>query len=158
MLQYIFDILGKTNQFIRSTSHRPLNSKCFTCPWINSHRPLNSKKNSHRLFVYFLSQIDRLFLCCRLFDTLIAIEHVLQDWLFSILTARISTPLSSYGLDRNPRYANAGKFMRLSDFLDFSKDKDLSGVMISIEVSISVHTIACFYYLLFSFYDNIVWF
>jgi glycerophosphoryl diester phosphodiesterase len=36
-------------------------------------------------------------------------------------------------LDRNPRYRNAGNFMRLSDFLDFSKDKDLSGIMISVE-------------------------
>ncbi|RCV34072.1 hypothetical protein SETIT_7G133500v2 [Setaria italica] len=45
----------------------------------------------------------------------------------------ISTPLSTYRMDRNPRYRNAGKFMRLSDFLDFTKNKDLSGIMISIE-------------------------
>ncbi|CAL5026941.1 unnamed protein product [Urochloa decumbens] len=45
----------------------------------------------------------------------------------------ISTPSYTYGMDRNPRYRNAGKFMRLSDFLDFTKDKDLSGIMISIE-------------------------
>ncbi|CAN6268208.1 unnamed protein product [Urochloa humidicola] len=45
----------------------------------------------------------------------------------------ISTPLSTYSMDRNPRYRNAGNFMRLSDFLEFTKDKDLSGIMISIE-------------------------
>ncbi|KAM3387580.1 hypothetical protein ACQJBY_010429 [Aegilops geniculata] len=49
------------------------------------------------------------------------------------LKPKISTPLSTFSLDRNPRYRNAGNFMRLSDFLDFSKDKDLSGIMISIE-------------------------
>lgn len=49
------------------------------------------------------------------------------------LKPKISTPLSTFALDRNPRYRNAGNFMRLSDFLDFSKDKDLSGIMISIE-------------------------
>jgi hypothetical protein len=37
-------------------------------------------------------------------------------------------------MDRNPRYRNAGKFLKLSDFPGFTKDKDLSGIMISIEV------------------------
>ncbi|RLM73435.1 glycerophosphodiester phosphodiesterase GDPDL3-like [Panicum miliaceum] len=49
------------------------------------------------------------------------------------LKPKISTPFTTYRLDRNPRYRNAGNFMRLSDFLDFTKDKDLSGIMISIE-------------------------
>lgn len=60
--------------------------------------------------------------------------------LFSILAAQISTPFTGYRLDRNPRYRNAGNFMRLSDFLNFTIDKDLSGIMISIEVSIYVNT------------------
>lgn len=49
------------------------------------------------------------------------------------LKPKISTPWTDFALDRNPRYRNAGKFMRLSDFLDFTKDKDLSGIMISVE-------------------------
>ncbi|KAL6845779.1 hypothetical protein ACP4OV_024354 [Aristida adscensionis] len=49
------------------------------------------------------------------------------------LRPKISTPLASFKLDRNPRYRNAGNFMRLSDFLDFAKDKDISGIMISVE-------------------------
>ncbi|RLM64643.1 glycerophosphodiester phosphodiesterase GDPDL3-like [Panicum miliaceum] len=49
------------------------------------------------------------------------------------LRPKISTPFTTYRLDRNPRYRNAGNFMRLSDFLDFTKDKDLSGIVISIE-------------------------
>ncbi|TVU15631.1 hypothetical protein EJB05_39161 [Eragrostis curvula] len=36
-------------------------------------------------------------------------------------------------LDRNPRYRNTGKFMKLTDFLDFANDKDLYGIMISVE-------------------------
>lgn len=44
--------------------------------------------------------------------------------------------MSKYQVYRNPRNRNAGNFMRLSDFLDFTKGKDLSGVMISIEVRI----------------------
>ncbi|KAM3367999.1 hypothetical protein ACQJBY_016516 [Aegilops geniculata] len=69
------------------------------------------------------------------------IESVLGVFTFNLtwddivknLKPKISTPLSTFSLDRNPRYRNAGNFMRLSDFLDFSKDKDLSGIMISIE-------------------------
>ncbi|XP_062185652.1 glycerophosphodiester phosphodiesterase GDPDL3-like [Phragmites australis] len=49
------------------------------------------------------------------------------------LRPKISTPFISFKLDRNPRYRNAGNFMRLSDFLDFTKDKDISGIMISVE-------------------------
>ncbi|XP_066348715.1 glycerophosphodiester phosphodiesterase GDPDL3-like [Miscanthus floridulus] len=48
------------------------------------------------------------------------------------LKPKISTPWTNFALDRNPRYRNAGKFMRLSDFLDFTKDKDLSGIMITV--------------------------
>jgi len=49
------------------------------------------------------------------------------------LKPKISTPWTNFKLDRNPRYRNAGKFVRLSDFLEFTKDKDLSGIMISVE-------------------------
>uniref|UniRef100_J3LEB4 glycerophosphodiester phosphodiesterase n=1 Tax=Oryza brachyantha TaxID=4533 RepID=J3LEB4_ORYBR len=49
------------------------------------------------------------------------------------LKPKISNPMSTYKLYRNPRNMNAGNFMRLSDFLDFAKGKDLSGIMISIE-------------------------
>ncbi|GJN15804.1 hypothetical protein PR202_gb02746 [Eleusine coracana subsp. coracana] len=51
----------------------------------------------------------------------------------STLKPKISSPLSSYILTRNPRYTNQGKFMKLSDFLEIGKDKDLFGVMIIIE-------------------------
>ncbi|BAF14974.1 glycerophosphodiester phosphodiesterase GDPDL3 [Oryza sativa Japonica Group] len=69
------------------------------------------------------------------------IESVLGVFTFNLtwddivknLRPKISTPFSSFKLDRNPRYRNAGNFMRLSDFLDFTKDKDLSGIMISVE-------------------------
>ncbi|XP_008798764.1 glycerophosphodiester phosphodiesterase GDPDL4-like isoform X2 [Phoenix dactylifera] len=49
------------------------------------------------------------------------------------LKSTISSPDVDYQLYRNPRYKNAGNFMKLSDFLDFAKDKALSGVLISIE-------------------------
>ena len=49
-------------------------------------------------------------------------------------TAKISSPLSRYYVVRNPRYTNQGKFLKLSDFLAMGMDKDLSGVMIIIEV------------------------
>ncbi|WVZ86066.1 hypothetical protein U9M48_032907 [Paspalum notatum var. saurae] len=49
------------------------------------------------------------------------------------LKPQISTPFTNFRLDRNPKYRNAGNFMRLSDFLDLTKDKDLSGIMISVE-------------------------
>uniref|UniRef100_A0ACD5V5Q7 Uncharacterized protein n=1 Tax=Avena sativa TaxID=4498 RepID=A0ACD5V5Q7_AVESA len=56
------------------------------------------------------------------------------DEMVNSLKPKISAPFfSTFGLDRNPRYRNSGNFMRLSDFLDFSKDKDLSGIMISVE-------------------------
>lgn len=55
------------------------------------------------------------------------------DEIVKNLQPKISTPFSTFTLDRNPRYMNAGNFMRLSDFLNFSKDKDLSGIMISVE-------------------------
>jgi len=45
----------------------------------------------------------------------------------------ISNPWTKYKLSRNPRNVNAGNFMRLSDFLAFAKDKDLSGIMITVE-------------------------
>ncbi|KAK3142323.1 hypothetical protein QOZ80_4BG0345100 [Eleusine coracana subsp. coracana] len=55
------------------------------------------------------------------------------DDIVANLKPQISRPCAIYSLDRNPRYMNAGNFMRLSDFLDFTKDKGLSGIMISIE-------------------------
>ncbi|KAL6650881.1 hypothetical protein ACP70R_009806 [Stipagrostis hirtigluma subsp. patula] len=55
------------------------------------------------------------------------------DDIVKSLRPKISTPFSTFKLDRNPRYRNSGNFMRLSDFLDFTKDKDISGIMISVE-------------------------
>ncbi|KAG8047720.1 hypothetical protein GUJ93_ZPchr0008g13811 [Zizania palustris] len=49
------------------------------------------------------------------------------------LKPKISSPESKYYLERNPRNKDVGKFFTLSDFLEFAKDKDLSGVMIIIE-------------------------
>uniref|UniRef100_A0A0A8ZJM3 glycerophosphodiester phosphodiesterase n=1 Tax=Arundo donax TaxID=35708 RepID=A0A0A8ZJM3_ARUDO len=51
----------------------------------------------------------------------------------STLKPKISSPMSSFYLVRNPRYTNQGKFLKLSDFLAIGKDKGLSGVMIIIE-------------------------
>ncbi|XP_052165142.1 glycerophosphodiester phosphodiesterase GDPDL3-like [Oryza glaberrima] len=51
----------------------------------------------------------------------------------SDLRPKISSPESIYYLVRNPVYRNAGNFFRLSDFLTFAKDKDLSGIMIIIK-------------------------
>ncbi|KAJ3677620.1 hypothetical protein LUZ60_003344 [Juncus effusus] len=45
----------------------------------------------------------------------------------------ISQPLSLFAIKRNPRYANKGSFFKLSDFLDFAKDKDLDGILLSLE-------------------------
>ncbi|KQK00095.1 glycerophosphodiester phosphodiesterase GDPDL3 [Brachypodium distachyon] len=49
------------------------------------------------------------------------------------LKPTISNPMSKYNTYRNPRNRNAGNFMKLSDFLAFAKDKDLSGIMITVE-------------------------
>jgi len=46
----------------------------------------------------------------------------------------ISNPVINFQQYRNPRNKNAGNFMRLSDFLTFAKGKDLSGIMITVEV------------------------
>ena len=48
----------------------------------------------------------------------------------------MSAPQSSFKLARNPRYTNAGNYMNLSDFLAFAKDKDLAGVLITVEVKV----------------------
>ncbi|KAG1327294.1 Glycerophosphodiester phosphodiesterase GDPDL3 [Cocos nucifera] len=45
----------------------------------------------------------------------------------------ISAPELDYSLVRNPRYKNKGNFTTLNDFLTFAKDKDLSGILITIE-------------------------
>ncbi|XP_048534379.1 glycerophosphodiester phosphodiesterase GDPDL4-like [Triticum urartu] len=49
------------------------------------------------------------------------------------LKPMISNPFGQISLSRNPRNRNAGKFMRLSDFLAFAKGEDLSGIMITVE-------------------------
>ncbi|XP_077210265.1 glycerophosphodiester phosphodiesterase GDPDL4-like isoform X2 [Tasmannia lanceolata] len=52
----------------------------------------------------------------------------------SQLKPAISNPyLKTYNLWRNPLYANAGKFMSLSDFLTFAIGKPITGILISIE-------------------------
>lgn len=45
----------------------------------------------------------------------------------------IANPEIVYGLPRNPRNKNSGSYMKLSDFLIFSKSKALSGILITIE-------------------------
>jgi hypothetical protein len=60
--------------------------------------------------------------------------HTFASKLTILLAAMISNPMSTYKLYRNPRNKNAGNFMRLSDFLTFAKGKDLSGIMITVEV------------------------
>ncbi|KAK1293218.1 putative glycerophosphoryl diester phosphodiesterase 1 [Acorus calamus] len=54
------------------------------------------------------------------------------------LRPEISNPEFEYRLVRNPAYKNAGSFWKLSDFLAFTKDKIIKGVMLKIEVSIGV--------------------
>ncbi|KAJ3707420.1 hypothetical protein LUZ61_011125 [Rhynchospora tenuis] len=45
----------------------------------------------------------------------------------------ISAPQSEYYIERNPKNKNSGNFLKLSDFLDFAKDKDLEGVLLILE-------------------------
>ncbi|KAI9185651.1 hypothetical protein LWI28_009171 [Acer negundo] len=50
------------------------------------------------------------------------------------LTPAISNPFSRYRMFRNPKFRNAGNFLKLSDFLALAKKSTtLSGVLISIE-------------------------
>lgn len=51
------------------------------------------------------------------------------------LKPKIATPFPEYRLDRNPKYKNAGSFMKLSDFLTYAKAKanPVSGILITIE-------------------------
>ncbi|AED97007.1 unnamed protein product [Arabidopsis thaliana] len=46
---------------------------------------------------------------------------------------QIENPFTATGFQRNPANKNAGKFITLADFLDFSKAKAVTGVMINIE-------------------------
>nr|XP_010913177.1 glycerophosphodiester phosphodiesterase GDPDL3 isoform X1 [Elaeis guineensis] len=56
------------------------------------------------------------------------------DEIQKYLLPTISAPeLGGYNLVRNPRYKNKGNFTTLNDFLAFAKDKDLSGILITIE-------------------------
>jgi len=74
------------------------------------------------------------------FSSIIEKKHKLISSLLTchFPTAKISSPLSQYYIVRNPRYTNQGKFLKLSDFLAMGMDKDLSGVMIIIEVKLSL--------------------
>ncbi|KAH7861502.1 hypothetical protein Vadar_026995 [Vaccinium darrowii] len=49
------------------------------------------------------------------------------------LTPAISNPYASYGLYRNPKFKNTGKYMTLADFLALSNASSVSGVLIIIE-------------------------
>ena len=80
-------------------------------------------------------------------------------------TAKISSPVSDYYLVRNPRYANQGKFLKLSDFLAIVMDSELSGAMIIIEVIPSLevlliliwsHRIELSTWFLSLSYDNVI--
>ena len=55
----------------------------------------------------------------------------------SVSPAQILSPfLAKGGFQRNPSNKNAGKFMTLADFLEFSKEKAVTGVLINIEASL----------------------
>jgi hypothetical protein len=58
--------------------------------------------------------------------------HVLV--LYLSFSAKMSSPWSNYYLVRNPRYTNKGKFLKFTEFLEHGKNKDLSGIMVIIEV------------------------
>lgn len=60
--------------------------------------------------------------------------------IFFSLSAAISNPELDYRLLRNPRYKNAGNFIKLSDFLAYAKGQALSGILIDIEVRTNTHT------------------
>ncbi|CAL9127457.1 unnamed protein product [Musa acuminata var. zebrina] len=49
------------------------------------------------------------------------------------LNPELTTPLSQSGLARNPAAKNQGKFMTLTDFLEFAKKSTVAGVLINIE-------------------------
>lgn len=76
-------------------------------------------------------RINKNYFLVQSFDILVLI-------LFIFLTvAIISSPQKNYQLFRNPRFKNAGKYLKLSEFLNLAKNaSSLSGVLISIEVRI----------------------
>lgn len=51
------------------------------------------------------------------------------------LKPAISNLARTYNLTRNPAFRNAGSFLSLDDFLSFSKNKSLTGILISIELA-----------------------
>lgn len=73
------------------------------------------------------------------------VEQILIIWclfIFFFTVAQISNPFFKFKLFRNPKNKNAGKFMKLSDFLEMAKNANsLSGVLISIEVSFVVASV-----------------
>ncbi|KAK3199862.1 hypothetical protein Dsin_023277 [Dipteronia sinensis] len=67
-------------------------------------------------------------------------HYILYPYCFSHLgrnasnQAAISNPFTDYTLFRNPKFRNAGNFLKLSDFLALARNStNLSGVLISIE-------------------------
>lgn len=52
----------------------------------------------------------------------------------SLPTAQIQSPfIAKVGISRNPANKNAGKFVTLDDFLKFSKEKAVTGVLVNIQ-------------------------
>lgn len=65
--------------------------------------------------------------------------------IYVFLTAAvISNPYADYGLYRNPKFKNAGKYMPLLDFLQLaSNSSSVSGVLIIVEVKLHLHHLHC---------------
>ncbi|XP_077230985.1 glycerophosphodiester phosphodiesterase GDPDL7-like [Tasmannia lanceolata] len=49
------------------------------------------------------------------------------------LKPELTSPILEAGLPRNPASKNQGKFMSLTDFLDFAKDKAVPGILINLQ-------------------------
>ena len=81
---------------------------------------VQSLKRKPRLLYTIL---DRLIFCCRSFASLLVCRP-----------AELKSPLQQGNLPRNPAMKSAGKFTKLSEFLDFAKTSSVQGVLVSIEV------------------------